>query len=307
MTKGSKLYKLHRNIKKDKYLLILVAPIVVYYFVFSYIPMYGTIIAFKDFTPGKGIWKSQWVGLKWFKEFFNSIYFGRLISNTIILSVYSLLVGFPAPIIFALLINEVDNKAFKRTAQTISYLPHFISLVVVVGIMTNFLSPTDGIINILRKNMGLSPIDFMGDAKWFRTLYVGSGVWQNFGWNSIIYMAALTSIDPQLYEAATIDGAGRWKQMTNITLPGIMPTAVMLLILALGGLMNIGFEKIILMYSPATYSVADVISTYVYRRGILKSQYSFGAAVGLFNSIINFILLISVNKISKSVTNVGLW
>lgn len=299
--------KLWSKVKKDKYLILLVGPVVIYYFIFNYIPMYGAIIGFKDFMPGEGIWGSPWVGLKWFDEFFKSIYFVRLICNTILLSFYSLLFSFPIPIIFALLLNEVKNSYFRRVVQTISYMPHFISLVVVVGILANFLSPSDGILNILLKNAGLDPINFMGDPKWFRFLYVSSGVWQNFGWNSIIYIAALTTIEPQLYEASKIDGANRWKQMLYITLPGLMPTAVMLLILALGGLMNVGFEKIILMYSPATYEVADVISTYVYRRGILGVQYSFGAAVGLFNSVVSFILLFTMNKISKKVTEVGLW
>ncbi|MFY9278499.1 MAG: ABC transporter permease subunit, partial [Caldicoprobacterales bacterium] len=285
----------------------LVAPVIIYYFIFNYIPMYGAIIAFKDFSPGDSILFSKWVGLKWFREFFRSVYFGRLISNTFILSGLSLIFSFPVPIIFALLLNEVKRKHLKRVVQTVSYLPHFISLVVMVGIMSNFLSPSDGIINNFLRRLGMEPINFMGEPAWFRPLYIGSGIWQSFGWNSIIYMAALTSIDPQLYEAARIDGCNRWQEMRHITIPGLMPTAIMLLILALGNLMNVGFEKIILMYSPATYNVADVISTYVYRRGILSAQYSFGAAVGLFNSIINFILLITVNKISRRYTQIGLW
>lgn len=299
--------RLWKNIKKDRYLLVLVAPVIIYYFIFNYIPMYGAIIAFKDFSPGDSILFSKWVGLKWFREFFRSVYFGRLISNTFILSGLSLIFSFPVPIIFALLLNEVKRKHLKRVVQTVSYLPHFISLVVMVGIMSNFLSPSDGIINNFLRRLGMEPINFMGEPAWFRPLYIGSGIWQSFGWNSIIYMAALTSIDPQLYEAARIDGCNRWQEMRHITIPGLMPTAIMLLILALGNLMNVGFEKIILMYSPATYNVADVISTYVYRRGILSAQYSFGAAVGLFNSIINFILLITVNKISRRYTQIGLW
>lgn len=299
--------KFKKNIIKDKYLLLLVAPVILYYFIFHYIPMYGAVIAFKDFSPGQTIWSSQWVGFRWFQEFFRSVYFGRLITNTFILSGLSLVFSFPIPIIFALLLNEVRRKSLKRMVQTVSYLPHFISLVVMVGILSNFLSPSDGIINQLLKIMGMEPINFMGDPAWFRPLYIGSGVWQSFGWNSIIYMASLTSIDPHLYEAARMDGCNRWKEMRHITIPGLMPTVVMLLILAMGNLMNVGFEKIILMYSPATYSVADVISTYVYRRGILSAQYSFGSAVGLFNSIINFSLLLSVNKISKRFSQIGLW
>ena len=301
------LSKLKKNIKKDKYLLLLVAPIVIYFFIFNYVPMYGAIIAFKDFSPGNTILNSQWVGFRWFQDFFRSVYFGRLITNTFALSGLSLVFSFPIPIIFALLLNEVRRKHLRRIVQTISYLPHFISLVVMIGMMSNFLSPSDGIINELLKKMGMEPINFMGEPTWFRPLYIGSGIWQNFGWNSIIYMATLTSIDPQLYEAGRIDGCNRWKEILHITIPGLLPTAIMLLILAMGNLMNVGFEKIILMYSPATYDVADVISTYVYRRGILSAQYSFGAAVGLFNSVINFILLLSMNKISKRYTQVGLW
>ena len=263
--------------------------------------------AFKDFSPGQTIWNSPWAGVRWFRGFFRSVFFGRLISNTFILSGLSLIISFPVPILFALLLNEVKRKNLKRAIQTISYLPHFISLVVMVGILVNFLSPTDGIINRLLKAMGKEPINFMEEPAWFRPLYIGSGVWQSFGWNSIIYMASLSSIDPMLYEATRIDGCNRWKEMRHITLPGLMPTAVMLLILALGNLMNVGFEKIILMYNPATYEVADVISTYVYRRGILGAQYSFGSAVGLFNSVVNFTLLLSVNRVSKRYTQIGLW
>lgn len=302
--KKNNLFKL---IKRDKYLILLVAPVIIYYILFSYVPMYGSIIGFKDFTPGNGILDSPWVGFKWFIEFFKSIYFGRLISNTLILSFLSLIFSFPVPIIFALLLNELKSKHYKLAIQTISYMPHFISFVIVVGIMSNFLSPSDGVINIFIQKIGIKPINFMGDSNWFRPLYIGSGVWQNFGWNSIIYIASLSCIDTQIYEAAKIDGANRWDQMLNVTLPGLMPTTMMLLILSLGGLMNIGFEKIILMYTPATYEVADVISTYVYRRGILGSQYSFASAVGLFNSVVNFVLLISMNKISKKLTEVGLW
>ncbi|NMA95120.1 MAG: sugar ABC transporter permease [Clostridiales bacterium] len=302
-----RLKKLRRNIKRDRYLFLLASPILIYFFIFNYLPMYGAIIAFKDFAPGETILSSQWVGIRWFREFFHSVYFVRLIKNTFLLSALGLLFNFPVPIIFALLLNEVQKEKLKRSVQTISYLPHFVSLVVMVGIMSNFLSPTDGIVNNFLVRLGFEPINFLGESSWFRALYIGSGIWQSFGWNSIIYMAALTSIDPNLYEAAKIDGCNRWKEIIYITIPGLMPTAIMLLILALGNLMNVGFEKIILMYSPATYDVADVISTYVYRRGILSAQYSFGSAVGLFNSIINFTLLLTVNRISRKVTQIGLW
>ena len=269
--------------------------------------MFVTVMAFQDFSPGKGFLESPFVGLRWFREFFGSIYFERLMRNTILLNIYGLLWGFPIPIIFALLLNEVRDGPFKRVSQTVAYLPHFISVVVVVGLIYNFLSPNDGIINLMITRLGGQPINFMGEPKWFRTLYIGTGIWQNFGWDSIIYLAALSSVDPQLYEAAKIDGAGKWRQLFNITLPAISTTIIILLIMNVGNIMNVGFEKVILMYSPATYETADVISTYVYRRGIMGSQFSFGAAVGLFNSVINFMLLIAVNRISRKVSEVSLW
>lgn len=295
-----------KNIKKDRYLLILLIPVVAYYIIFCYIPMYGAVIAFKDFIPTKGILGSDWVGFKWFAQFFKSIYFGRLLKNTIMLSVYSILWGFPIPIIFALMLNEIKDGLFKRVTQTVSYLPHFISIVVVVGMMVNMLAPT-GVITMFIKQLTGETINFMSNPKWFRTVYIGSGIWQEFGWNSIIYLAALSSIDPTLYEAARVDGASRIRQIFHITLPGIAPTIIILLILSAGNILNVGFEKIILMYSPATYQTADVISTYVYRSGILQAQYSFGAAVGLFNSVANFVILIVVNWISRRTSETALW
>ena len=301
------LLRLKKNICRDKYYLILVSPVVIYYIVFHYLPMYGAIIAFKDFSISKGIWGSHWVGFRWFNEFFRSIYFSRLIKNTVLLSVNSILWGFPVPILFALMLNELKDGIGKRFIQTVSYLPHFISVVVVVGMMVNFLSPIDGIVNMAIKLFGNQPVGFINDPSWFRTLYVGSEVWQTFGWNSIIYLAALSSINPEYYEAAKIDGASRWKQLIHVTIPQIMPTIVILFILRVGQIMNIGFEKIILMYNPSTYTVADVISTYVYRRGILNSEFSFATAVGLFNSAINFVMVVAVNFLAKRKSEVGLW
>lgn len=295
------------QIKKNRCLLLMLFPVLLYFIVFCYIPMFGNIMAFEDYSVGKGFLHSEWVGFRWFREFFSSVYFGRLIKNTLLISIYSLIIGFPIPIIFALLLNEIKDGPFKRVTQTISYLPHFISVVVVVGLLFNFLSPIDGVVNILLKSMGKDAINFMSEPGWFRTLYIGSNIWQNFGWDSIIYLAALSSVDPQLYEAAQIDGAGKFKQMLHVTLPAIMPTIIILLIMNVGNIMNVGFEKIILMYSPATYETADVISTYVYRRGILGSQFSFSASVGLFNSVINFALLYTVNKISNRVSEISLW
>lgn len=281
-------------------------PVIAFYIVFHYVPMYGVVIAFKNYSAGRGIIGSPWVGFRWFEEFFNSLYFGRLIRNTFLLSFFTLLFGFPIPIIFALILNEFGGL-FKRVVQTISYLPYFISLVVIVGIMFNLLSMKTGIVNHIIQQWGGDPVDFMGRPEWFRFLYVSSTIWQTFGFSSIIYLAALSSIDPQLYESAMIDGASRWQQTVHITLPGIMPTAMIILILNVGNLLAVGFEKIILMYSPATFETADVIATYVYRRGIVGAEYSFAAAVGLFNSVINFILLVIANSISKRLTRVGLW
>jgi putative aldouronate transport system permease protein len=281
-------------------------PVVAYYLVFHYEPMYGAQIAFKDFSPGKGIWNSPWVGFKYFKEWFNSVYFWRLMRNTLLINVYDVLFGFPAPIILALLLNEIKSRTFKRTAQTVTYLPHFISLVVVCGLIVDFLT-NDGLINNILNALGLESIPFMIKPEWFRTIYVTSGIWQGVGWGSIIYLAALSGVDPQLYEAATMDGAGRWKQTWHITLPCIMPTIVIMLILRLGQMLNVGAEKILLLYNPSTYETADVISTYVYRRGLLEMNYSYSTAVGLFNSIINFLLLVTFNKVSRRITETSLW
>ncbi|NIK68637.1 ABC transporter permease subunit [Paenibacillus sp. BK720] len=299
-----------RTIKSDMkrhwgvYLMAL--PVVAYYIIFHYGPMYGLQIAFKDFQPSEGIWGSAWVGFEHFQNFFNGIYFWRLIKNTILLNAYELLFGFPAAIILALLLNEIRKSSFKRIVQSISYLPHFISIVVVAGMMVDFLSRT-GLVNQLLGSFGAQPIDFLMEEGWFRFLYVSSGIWQGVGWGSIIYLAAISGIDPTLYEAARIDGAGRWRQTLNVTLPGIMPTIVILLILQMGNMMSVGSEKVLLLYNPLTYSTADVISTYVYRKGVLEASYSFTAAVGLFNSVISFILIVAANKISKRFSETKLW
>lgn len=300
------LHQISKLIIRDRYLFLMLIPGLLIYIFFCYLPMYGVVIAFKDFNPMAGILNSPWAGMRYFSQFFNSAFFGRLLKNTILISIYNLLWGFPIPIIFALLLNEIKDGPFKRITQTISYLPHFISIVVVVGMMVNLFAPTGLIPVFLEKNFGSSP-RFLSDPKMFRTMYIGSEIWQHFGWNSIIYLAALSGIDMQLYEAAKIDGANRMKQMWYITLPGIAPTIIILLILACGNILSVGFEKIILMYSPATYSTADVISTYAYRVGLLQAQYSFGSAVGLFNSVTNCIVLVVVNRISRHVSETSLW
>ncbi|GAA3410270.1 ABC transporter permease [Paenibacillus hodogayensis] len=299
-------YRARRDLKLNKYVYLMLVPVVAYYIVFYYVPMYGLQIAFKDFSPGLGLWDSPWVGFQHFESFFGSYYFWRLLRNTLLLSFYELLFGFPAPIILALLLNEIRSNLFKRAVQTVTYMPHFISVVVIAGMMVDFLS-RDGLINIVMGFFGIDPIAFLGESSWFRTVFVSSNIWQSVGWGSIIYLSAMSGIDPSLYEAAKVDGASRWKQTMHITLPGIMPTVIILLILQMGNLMSVGTEKILLLYNSTTYETADVIGTFVYRKGILESNFSYSAAVGLFNSIINFILLIAANTISRRTSDTKLW
>lgn len=287
--------------------MFMLIPVVIFFAVFSYYPLYGILIAFKDYSISRGILGSPWAGLRYFRQFFSSPYFGRLLRNTVLISVYSLLWGFPIPILFALLLNEFKDGKFKRVIQTVSYLPHFISLVVICGILIDIFSPQGGVVNSLLYSLTGKRINFFGEPEWFRTMYVGSGVWQEFGWNSIIYLAAITGINPDLYEAARIDGAGRLRQIWHVTLPGIKPTILTLLILNLGNIMSVGYEKIILLYSPTTYETADVISTYVYRTGLLSQQYSYAGAVGLFNSAINIAILVLCNFAGKKLFGVGIW
>ncbi len=294
------------DMRKNKLLYLMLTPVLLYYIIFHYAPMYGAIIAFKDFSPRLGILGSEWVGFEHFYDFFNGAYFWRTIKNTVLISFYQLIFGFPAPLILALLLNEVKHSMFKRTVQTVTYMPHFISLVVICGIVKDFTS-SEGIINDLLAWFGAQRSTFLLEPDLFRTIYVSTGIWQHIGWGTIIYLAALTGIDPEQYEAARIDGASRWKQMAHVTLPGIMPTIVILLILEVGKMMNVGFEKIILLYNPSTYETADVVSSYVYRVGLQDFNYSFSSAVGLFNSAVNFTLLILSNWISKKVNDTSLW
>ncbi|OBZ17657.1 sugar ABC transporter permease [Bacillus sp. FJAT-26390] len=296
-----------RGWSRHKYIYFMLLPVVVYYVVFLYMPMYGLQIAFKDFSPAKGIWASDWVGLKHFVSFYESYYFWRLIRNTVMISIYELVFGFPAPILLALLLNEIRKRAFKNIVQSITYLPHFISIVVVAGMMVDFLSG-DGLINQLTDLLGIPSVSFLIAPEWFRSIYVSSGIWQGVGWGSIIYLAAIAGIDPSLYEAAKTDGAGRFKQIMHVTVPGIMPTVIIMLILRMGTLMAGGsLEKILLLYNSTTYETADVISTFVYRRGLLQMDYGFSAAIGLFNNIMNFILLVSANAVSRKINNTSLW
>ncbi len=294
------------DFQRNRALYLMVLPVVAYYIIFHYLPMYGAVIAFKNFSPMKGIFGSPWVGFENFIEFFNGYYFWRILKNTLVISVTELIFAFPAPIILALLINELKNKIFTRTVQTITYMPHFISLVVICGMIKDFTMDT-GVVNVFLSYFGWQPITMLNKPELFVPLYVISDIWQQVGWGSIIYLAALSGIDQQLYEAAKIDGAGRFKQTLYVTLPGILPTIIVLLILRMGRLLNVGFEKIILLYNPAIYQTADVISSFVYRKGLLEFDWSFSAAVGLFNSAINFALLLSANWISRRVQGSSLW
>ncbi|PYI55238.1 ABC transporter permease [Paenibacillus flagellatus] len=289
----------------DLYALLL--PVVVYFILFHYVPMYGVQIAFKEFVASKGIGGSPWVGFQHFERFFDGYYFWRLIRNTLGIGLYELAVGFPVPIALALLMNEIGSKRFKKTVQTVTYAPHFLSTVVLVGMLFIFLSPRYGIVNTMIEWFGGERIAFLTEPDWFKTVYVLSGVWQQMGWSSIIYLAALTGIDPQLHEAAKVDGASRLRRIWHINLPGIRPTIVILLILNAGAILAVGFEKVFLMQNSLNMESSDVISTYVYRSGILEAQYGFSAAVGLFNSLINFVLLVTVNFVARKAGETSLW
>ena len=298
--------RLKKDIKRNYGAYLMILPAIIFYITFCYKPMYGIIIAFKDFSPGKGILGSPWVGFKHFELFFSSYYFGRLIKNTLTISITSIIFGYPAPIIFALLLNEIRTMKFKRVVQTITYVPHFISLVIVCSMVKMF-TAEDGIITSLMSLFGFEAVTMLTRSEYFVPLYVISGIWKEVGWGAIIYLSALSAIDPELYEAATIDGANRWEQTLHVTLPGIIPTIIITLILRMGGLMSVGYEKIILLYNEGIYDTADVISTFVYRKGLEQFQWSYSAAVGLFNSVINFGIVFAVNKISRKVSDISLW
>ncbi|WP_127588261.1 ABC transporter permease [Paenibacillus koleovorans] len=296
-----------KAITKNYELYIFLLPALAYFLIFHYWPLYGLQIAFKDFLPSRGIMDSPWVGFKHFIEFFDSYLFWQLMRNTIEISLYSLVVGFPVPIILALMMNEVRSAKFKKTVQTVTYAPHFISTVVIVSMLMFFLSPQTGLLNKVVTSFGMEAIPFLSSPAWFKTVYVLSGVWQHAGWSSIIYLAALAGIDPQTHEAAVIDGASRLQRIFYINIPGIFPTIVILLILDIGNLMAVGFEKVYLMQNQLNMDSSNIIATYVYKRGIQEAQYSFAAAVGLFNSVINFILLLTVNRIAKGLKQNSLW
>lgn len=302
-----KVSTIQKSLKKNWELYLMILPVILYFIIFKYGPMYGLQIAFKNYLPLKGFVKSSWVGFKHFARFFNSYNFWELMKNTIGISLYQLAIGFPIPIILALLMNEIGAKRFKSFIQTVTYAPHFLSTVALVGMLAAFLSPRTGLVNLIILHFGGKPIYFMAEAAWFKTLYVFSGVWQNAGWSSIIYMATLAGIDVQIYEAAIIDGASKFRRMISLTIPFLMPTIVTILIMEVGHTMDVGFEKVFLMQNQLNIAASDVISTYVYTVGIHGSEFSYSTAIGLFNAVINFILLIIVNKISKKLTQNSLW
>lgn len=294
------------RMKKHKYIYLMLLPVVIYYIVFHYLAMGGLVIAFQNYKPKLGILGSKWVGLKHFEDFLTGKYAWRVIRNTLVLNLYLLLFGFPAPIILALLMNELRDNAYKKTLQTVSYMPHFISLVVVCGLLVDF-SMSDGLFNNVLALFGFERTNLLGSNQYYRTVYIVSNIWQNVGWNSIIYLASLSSVDNSLHEAAAIDGAGRLRRIWHVNIPAILPVIVIQLIMRIGNLMSQGYEKTILLYSPVVYETADIISSHVYRYGLEKTNYSYGAAVGVFNSLVNLVFLCTANQVSRRLTETSLW
>lgn len=305
-TKVSKYESVRKSLKKDWQLYTFLILPVIYLIVFQYLPMVGNAIAFRRFMPGGSMIGEEFVGLRYFQMFWNDRTFWRVFRNTVSIGGLTLLFNFPIPIIFALLLNELKSVKFKRFVQTASYLPHFISMVIVAGMIMEMFS-ANGIINQMIQWFGGDPIIFMQRAEWFRTIYVGSDIWQRTGWGAILYLAALTNIDPNLYEAAAIDGAGRLRQTWHVTIPGILPTVITLLILNIGSFMNVGFEKVFLLYNPLTYETGDVISTYLYRIGLGSANFSYATAIGLTQAVIGFILVMGTNLLSRKLTSRSLW
>lgn len=305
--KSVRWYQNPRSRRKGLIALGFILPGMIYYILFRYVPMWGNLIAFQDFNAFKGFLDSKWVGLKHFQIFFQSNNALRLIKNTLCLSCYSILFGFPIPVLFALLLYEVRFAHFRSLIQSISYFPHFISVVIICGLLKQYLSVSNGIVNSMMEALNGSKINFLQEPTWFRTIYISSGIWQNMGWSSIIYYATLTSIDTSLFEAAEIDGAGRLRRILHISLPSLIPTMVTLLLMQLGTVMNVGFEKVLLLYNSSTYSTADILSTYVYRIGITQMKYSFASAVGLFNNVVGLVIVLFFNTLARKLGDTSLW
>ncbi|MDQ0720488.1 putative aldouronate transport system permease protein [Paenibacillus sp. W4I10] len=298
---------LSRSWRRHWQLYLLILPPIAYFIIFKYVPMVNAVLAFKDYNVIKGIWGSPWAGTKYFELLFQNPAFVMLIKNTLYISFYSLIVGFPIPILLALALNEIKNIRFKKTVQMVTYAPYFISTVVMVSIIMLFLSPRLGIVNTIAGALGFEGVNFLGEPGLFRSIYVFSDVWQGMGYSAVIYLAALAGVDPSLYEAAKVDGANRIQKIINVDLPGLLPAAVIILILSVGNIMAVGFEKIYLLQNPLNLSASEIISTYVYKIGLLNANYSFATAVGLFNSVINLILLLIVNAVAKRLSNTSLW
>lgn len=301
------LPKKRLHLGNDWQIYVFLLPAVLYLFLFNYMPMYGIQIAFKNYMVIHGIFESPWVGLEHFKNFFQSYYWGRLLLNTLLLNLYSLLLSFPIPILLALLLNQMGNQKFKSFVQTVLYAPHFISVVVLAGMLYIFLSPTSGLVNYLIAALGGKPIFFLNEASWFRTIYIGSSIWQNAGWSTILYLASLSGIDVQLYEASTVDGANKWQKIWHIDIPGILPVIITVLILNTGHLLSSEFQKTLLLQTAGNLSTSDTIGVYVYKAGLEGAQYSYTTAIGLMLNVINFILLTIVNKISKRLGETSIW
>lgn len=296
-----------RYVRRDWQLYLMITLPLLFYLVFMYVPLYGLQIAFKKYKVVLGITASPWIGLENFRNFFNSFYFSRLIRNTLVLNLYFMIVGFPAPIILALFLDEVKSKGFKKTVQTATYAPYFVSVVVLASMITNFVNPAYGIINQITGFFGIEPVNYLEEEQWFKTIHVLSTIWSTTGYNAIIYISALGSVDSELLEAASIDGATRWQRLAHIKFPAIIPSAVMMFILNTGKMMNVGFEKVFLLQNQLNMNTSDVLSTYIYRAGIQNGEYGLATAVGLFNSLINILLILIVNKVSAKLTDNSLW
>lgn len=298
---------LMRHFRREWQIYVMLAPAIIWFITFLYMPMYGLQVAFKDYSIFKGVAASPWIGFEHFQTLFDNDDFIRSLKNTAILSAYNLLFAFPAPIILALMFNEILNQWFKKGSQTIVYLPHFISTVILAGIVITAFSPSAGIVNTVLGWFGVEPIYFLSKPEWFRPIFIGSGIWQEAGFSSIVFLAAIAGVNPSLYESAVVDGASRWQMMWRITIPSILPTILIMLIIRIGNLMEVSFELVILLYQPATYSTADVVNTFIYRQGIQAGQYDLAAAAGLFNAVVAFVLVMTANAISKRYSRTSLW
>ncbi|PRY24243.1 carbohydrate ABC transporter membrane protein 1 (CUT1 family) [Aliiruegeria haliotis] len=307
LTIAQRLDRIQMHLKQEWQIYAMLAPLVIWFLLFNYRPMYGLQIAFKDYSVFLGIEGSPWIGFEHFETLFQSDQFVRAFKNTIIISLLSLFIGFPMPIILALMFNEILSETYKRTAQTIVYLPHFISSVIIAGIIITAFSPSAGIVNTFLGWFGVEPIYFLTKPEWFRPIFIGAGIWQEAGFQSIVFLAAIAGVNPSLYESAVVDGANRWQMMWKITIPCILPTIIIMLIIRIGNLLEVSFEMIILLYQPATYQTADVINTFIYRQGLVGGQYDVAAAAGLFNAVMAFVLVMSANAIAKRVSRTSLW